>query len=101
VWDVDAMLDAMPSSVLSEWMAFDTVEPLDVGRRAEAGSAIVASILANVYRDSQKQPLAYTAEDFLPAWGRRQAEPEPEAVWQKLKNWALRVGKKQDKAGAE
>ena len=84
------MLATMPSGLLNEWMAFDALEPLDSGQRAEAGAAINAAILANVHRDGRKRPYPYEAAEFMPQWGRKREEPTPEDVWKKIRGWASR-----------
>lgn len=95
------MLRQMPASLLAEWMAFNRLEPVSIGQRAEAGSAIVAAVLANVNRDPKRKREAYQADDFMPGWGRstdfgsglngsKGNDPEPQEVWKKVKMWAER-----------
>lgn len=56
-------------------------------RRAEArferdvfGSAMVCSVLANIYRDSKKRPKPFTPADFMPT----KAKPKQQS-WQDMK----------------
>lgn len=34
---------------------------------------LLASVLANVHRDTKRRPKPYTADDFTPQWGRHKA----------------------------
>lgn len=49
----------------TEWMAYAELEPF--GPDAEAWRAgVIASTIANVYRDRKKRSKAYTPQDFMP-----------------------------------
>ncbi len=67
---VRELLGAMDSRELSEWMAFDLVEPIG-GRRGDIQAAIVASTIANVNRGKGKKALQ--PADFIPEYGRTAA----------------------------
>jgi hypothetical protein len=91
------MLERMPASLLAEWMAFDRLEPVSLGYRAEVGSGIVASVIANVNRDPKRRREPYAASDFMPEWCEASQrisdsaeESDPAEVWQKVKAWAER-----------
>ena len=82
------MLENISSKLLTEWMAFFSLEPF--GYEAELhGSAITSSVIANVNRDSKKKSDPFTAQDFLPQ------EPEsPEdkpSVFARLKEYLKSV----------
>lgn len=53
------------SHEFAEWMAYDRLEPFGP-KRDDMRSAIIASILANVYRDKKRKPSPFTVEDFMP-----------------------------------
>ena len=58
----------MPSSVLTEWLAFDSMDPF--GRdRLDLGFAIVSSTIANVNR--KKGSRRFSPEDFMPKFEKR------------------------------
>lgn len=94
VWDVDGLLREMPASLLAEWMAFDRVEPVSVGFRGDVASGIVASTIANVYRDTKRRREPFEASEFMAKYGSRLpvdgGQPSPEEVMAKVKMWAER-----------
>ena len=75
------LLSEISSRELSEWMAYERLEPFGE-KRADLRSAIVASTVANTARDEKKRRRPYTPEEFMPAF---QAEDEEEAIepWQR------------------
>ena len=53
---------------LTEWQVYDTLDP--IGReRDDWRGALVASLLAEIYRDRKQRNKAYTIDDFMPKWG--------------------------------
>jgi hypothetical protein len=52
----------MSSRELTEWMAFDLVEPIG-GKRGDIQAAVVASTIANVNRGRSTRP--YEVQDFI------------------------------------
>lgn len=58
------MLARIPSRLLSEWMAFDLIEPFGE-RRADLRAAQIVTMIANVNRDEKKQKEPYRIEDFV------------------------------------
>ena len=71
VWDVDAMLDAMPAPVLFRWMAYAQIEPFGE-ERSDLRAGIIASTVANVNR-GRRAP--YKVSDFMPKFSSRQQTP--------------------------
>ena len=61
------MLADIDSYELSEWEAYDRLEPLDHAMRAELSAGIVASTIANCNRGKDSDP--FTASDFMQKWG--------------------------------
>ena len=55
----------MDSRELTEWMAFDLVEPIG-GRRSDYQAAIIASTVANANRGKGR---AMNPDDFIPEYG--------------------------------
>lgn len=84
-WDVDGMLRAMPAALLSEWMAFDELEPFGE-QRGDLRSALVAMTVANAQRGPKQKP--FTIQDFLlkfePAERRKQTWQEQHAIMQMI-----------------
>jgi len=76
------MLEAMPSKLLSEWMAYYGLEPWGEVR-ADFRSAIVAKTVADVHRGEKQEP--YPLQQFMPLVERAEEdedeEPEP---WQRM-----------------
>jgi len=56
------MLARMPSSEFFEWMLLERLEPFG-DRRGDVQVAMLASLIANIYRASGRSP--YTMNDFL------------------------------------
>lgn len=55
----------LSSRELTEWMAFYALEPW--GSDVESWRfGMIAAVIANVNRDSKKQPRAFTPQDFMP-----------------------------------
>lgn len=69
----DEMLSRMSSAELTEWIAFSNIEPFGVEVDL-IGHAITSSTVANVNR--QKGKKAYTPEDFMPKFEKRQQTVE-------------------------
>lgn len=60
---VGELLSRVSSAELTEWMAFDLVDPFGA-ERADLRAGIVASTIANVNRGKGKK--AYSPKDFMP-----------------------------------
>jgi hypothetical protein len=81
---VDEMLENISSRLLTEWMAFSSLEPF--GYEAEMhGNAVTSSVIANANRDEKKKPDPFTTQDFLPH-DEEEAEDKP-SVFQRLKEY--------------
>lgn len=65
------MLEEISSSELTEWVAYDGIEPFGQ-HRADLHAALIACVLANIHRDPKKgEP--YKIQDFV------LLPPEPKA----------------------
>lgn len=62
---MDELLRGMSSAEMAEWMAYAMIEPFGEAR-ADLRMGIIASLLANIYRDPKKRRQAYKPEDFIP-----------------------------------
>lgn len=71
------LLNRVSSRELTEWMAYDQLEPLP-DRRQDLLLASLLALLSNVYRDAKKHREPAEPGDFLP-WLRLD-EPDPEPV---------------------
>ncbi len=77
---MDHMLRSMSSRLLTEWLAYYSLEPFgDEWPR----TALLASLIAEVNRDPDKRSEPFTPEDFMPKF---EEEPEdPDASWMRNK----------------
>ncbi len=84
--DVDALLSSISSRQLTEWMAYDQLEPFGE-RRADLRMAILASLIANANRDPDKRREPFSPADFMPRFeSEPQAQPDvPRQTWQQQK----------------
>lgn len=69
---VRSLLAEMDSRELTEWMAYDLVEPFGDGR-GDVQAGVIASTIANVHRSKNARP--YRPTDFVPRYGE---QPPPE-----------------------
>jgi superfamily I DNA/RNA helicase len=81
--DVDALLERIPSRLLSEWMAYYSIEPFGEARTNYL-LAILASLLANMQRDPKKRREPFEPQDFLPELNSTDEE-EPHQTWEQQK----------------
>ena len=68
---VKQLLAEMDSAELTEWMAYEQVEPFGEWR-ADLRAGIIASTIANALRGRGSRPL--TPEDFMPQFAPRAAQ---------------------------
>jgi hypothetical protein len=64
-YTVSELLARLSAAELIEWMAYDRLEPLGLGR-VNLGLASLAAMTANIHRDTEKRPEPFDPEDFLP-----------------------------------
>lgn len=72
---VAELLDRISSRELSEWMAFDRIEPVG-DRRLDVLAAMVMCLLANVNRNPKKRKKPYQVDEFLPPWAKDAPEQD-------------------------
>jgi hypothetical protein len=78
VFDVDALLQAMSSKQIVEWMAYYDLEPFGE-ERADFRAAMLASLYANSQRDPKKQK-PFEMSDFMLFRDREAEEDESDAL---------------------
>lgn len=91
---VEELLERISARELTEWMAFNTLEPFG-DPRADMRAGIVASVIANVNRDAKKRPKPYMPADFMPEFD-EQTRPKKTAkeIYMEFRTWALAAGAK-------
>ena len=65
---VKELLQRITSRELSEWMAYESIEPFGE-RRSDLRMGILASLIANANRDRRKRSEPYEPDDFIPRFG--------------------------------
>ena len=81
----------MADEQFDEWMAFYGMDPWD-GLRDDVNAALLASILANVNRDTKKRSKPFTLDDFMIDWlavgedggGEQRTLPSPDELKAKV-----------------
>lgn len=68
IWDVDGMIEKMPARQFLRWLAYYSIEPFG-GARGDIQAGVVASTIANVYRN--KNQTAFAPSDFMPTFAPR------------------------------
>lgn len=87
------MLREIPSTLLSEWMAFYQLEPF--GYRSDYEMhALIASVLAEINRNPKKKHEAYKIEDFMPK--DLSVEEDKPSVFKKLKEFFKKLKEKEE-----
>jgi len=106
-WDVEGLLEQMPSNLLTRWLAYDELEPISVGRHVDMGTGILGSLLANIHRNREVRREAFGVDEFMPRWGispssltlrqgtgdalshRERGEEKARELYDQFRNWAL------------
>lgn len=77
---MDGLLRRMPSSLLTEWLAYDQIDPLGSGR-IDAGFGLVAATVVNVNRKKGRR--AVKPIEMYPPWDKEYAKRHPaKQTWQ-------------------
>lgn len=74
---VAELLGQLDSRELTEWEAYDRLDPIDHVRRQELAIATVAQTIANVHRNPNRDP--HKASDFMTDWGAKERGKVDEA----------------------
>lgn len=65
------MLDQLTSVQLSEWEAYDTIDPIGTWRedyRTAALQALIVNMIHALYPKEGSDPIVSSATDFMPIW---------------------------------
>ena len=94
---VGELLQRMSSRELTEWMAFFSLEPW--GTEVEDWRAgLIASTVANGYRDPKRRRKPYEPKDFMPRY--EASQKTEEQSWEEqariLEMWARLLGNSSD-----
>jgi len=68
---VSELLTRISSRELTEWIAYAELDPFGEWR-ADLRAGIVASTMANTARDPKRRAKAWTAQDFMPQFERKE-----------------------------
>lgn len=79
---VGELLRRISSRELTEWNAFANVEPIG-DERQDIRFAVLASVIANAYRDAERHPAPFEVIDFLFDWWEVR---DPEEGWKKIRD---------------
>ena len=59
------MLSQMPSRLLTEWVAYDQIDPIGL-ERGDLQAGIIAAVVAEVNRDRKRRSRPFHPVDFMP-----------------------------------
>jgi hypothetical protein len=87
-------LEQLTSEQISEWQAYDRLDPIGTWRN-EFGLAMIASIITNltISVHGKKGTKLTTAEDFLPKWGEDEEEKIKQQSMEEMKEFMLSFAK--------
>lgn len=88
---VAELLERMPATEFDDWLRYEQIEPFGE-IRADFRIAQLASLIANVNRDPQKQPKAFGPMDFMPDFTKAAKKPTS------VKRQAAKAAKREAKA---
>jgi len=73
------LLNLLTSSQLSEWEAYDKLDPLG-DWRGDYRMANIMALIANINRDSKKKTEPYSVLDFMPEWDFNKEEKKQQSI---------------------
>lgn len=73
------MLNYLTSSQLSEWEAYDRIDPIGKWRE-DFNVANLMALIANVNRNPKKKSNPFTISDFMPEWGKEEEKEKRQTV---------------------
>lgn len=80
---VDQLLNEISSRELTEWLAYNEIEPIGEGR-ADLRAGIIASTMAEIHRDPKKRQKPFEAAEFMPDFDRAGAADDEQTPEQQL-----------------
>lgn len=83
--DVDGMLEGIPSTMLTEWMAYYCIEPFGE-YRADYRAGLISSVIAEVNRNPKKQKRPFRVRDFIPRFGIEKGGPKEKQTVEQQKS---------------
>jgi hypothetical protein len=75
---VEQLSSCLSSEELSEWIAYNSIEPFSVAERIELMLASLMSLTANVNRRKGKK--AFRPKDFMPRYDKAFKKQSPETI---------------------
>lgn len=81
------MLDQLTSVQLSEWEAYDTLDPIGTWRedyRTASLEALMVNIIQSLYHKENETPQTTTAIDFMPIWDKEARKVAEKPVQQSI-----------------
>jgi hypothetical protein len=73
------LLNYLTSSQLSEWEAYDRIDPIGKWRE-DFNVANLMALIANVNRNPKKKSNPFTISDFMPEWGKEEEKEKRQTV---------------------
>lgn len=70
----DYLMDQITSRQFVDWMAFERLDPIG-GQRGDIQAGVIASVIANVNRDTKKQKKPFSITDFMPFVEKKPSNP--------------------------
>jgi hypothetical protein len=95
VWHPDYLLAGLTSRQLKEWEMYYSVEPFGEIQQYYQ-TAQICCILANVNRDSKKQPQPFKVEDFMPKFEKETKKDKVAYMKKQMSAMATKFVKKED-----
>ena len=77
------MLDQLTSYQISEWEAFDKIDPIGEWRADFRGAkveSLILNLVQSIFAKKGAQPTTTTALDFMPNWTGEEDDPKVQSV---------------------
>lgn len=95
----DVLLDQLTSRQISEWEAYDRIDPIGASRddlRFGSLQALMWNIVSHLYTKKGHTPKTMTAVDFMPDWTGDLKELKVQSV-EEMKQTLLAIARQQNK----
>jgi hypothetical protein len=90
-------LDQLTSVQISEWEAYNKIDPIGTWRddfRFAKLTALLQNIVSTLYAEKGTKPKLIAAIDEMPDWlGEKEKEPEEKQSWQDMKSIFMSIAK--------
>lgn len=91
------LLHRLSSKELTDWTAYDQLEPIG-SLRDDYHTAQICAVLANIHRNSEVHPEPFKVEDFLlsfiPIEDKEYQRKDPQEIYDGFRMWAMALGAK-------